>query len=106
MAVQGAGTFVGTAPAEPYGVPQWTIQRVSTLGERGSERAVDAVGSEDADEAGTVLHADHRLVVAEQDRQRMLEGRVEVDGGAEVTGGDSVEGLEMAAVEPGHPEPP
>ena len=47
--------------------------------ERGAQRAVDAVRGEYADERRAVLDADHRAVVAQHRRQRLLEGGVEVD---------------------------
>ena len=57
---------------------------------------MDAVGGEDADELRALLDADHRPVVAQQHGERLLERGVEVDGGAEVAGGDAVQRLEVA----------
>ena len=57
--------------------------------QRGPQLLVDAGGGEDADELGAVLDADDRLVVAEHRGQGLLEGGVDVDGAAEVAGGDA-----------------
>ncbi len=57
-----------------------------SLGQRGAQRPVDAVGGEHADELRALLDADHRLVLAQQHRERLLERGVDVDGGAEVAG--------------------
>ena len=54
------------------------------------------VGGEDADELGALLDPDQRPVVAQQHGERLLEGGVEVDGGAEVAGRDAVQRLEVA----------
>ena len=57
---------------------------------------MDAVGGEDADELRALLDPDQGPVVAQQHRERVLEGGVQVDGGSEVTGGDAVQRLEVA----------
>ena len=52
-----------------------------------AQRLVHPVGGEHADELGAALDPDHRLVVAQQRGQRLLERGVEVDGRAELAAG-------------------
>ena len=63
---------------------------------------MDAGGGEHADEARAVLDPDHRLVVAQEHGECVLERRVQVDRGAEVAGGHAVQRFEVGRVEPGH----
>ena len=64
---------------------------VSNQVSRGSrsdpQRPVHAVGGEYADELRAPLDPDHRLVVAQHHGERLLQGGVDVDRGAEVAGG-------------------
>ena len=55
------------------------------------------VGGEHADELHAVADPDHAAVVAQQVGQRLLEGAVEVDRGAELAGAHAVHRLEVLA---------
>ena len=60
---------------------------------------VDPGRSEDTEELGALLDPDDALVVTQHGRQGLLETGVDVDGAADVAGGDAVERLEVVAVD-------
>ena len=84
-------------PGRSQGLAPRSAQRLA-------QRAVHPGGREHADEGRAPLDADHRLVVAQQRGERLLERGVEVDGRAELAALHAVERLEVLHAQRGDRE--